>query len=83
MSDGEVESIMRTLAENVQTYDQVTEVRVVSFLPPLLVHVFPSFSHSYHLNIKVCYLSVSVFSINKKSSETLLLSFSTNCVLIP
>lgn len=27
MSDGEVELIMRMLAENVQTYDQVTEVR--------------------------------------------------------
>ena len=27
MSDGEAELIMRTLSENVQTYDQVTEVR--------------------------------------------------------
>ena len=31
MSDGEVELITRTLVENVQTYDQVTEVSVATF----------------------------------------------------
>ena len=42
MTDGEVELIMRTLAENIHSYDQVTEVRKhgSSIVQPSLTSVY-------------------------------------------
>ena len=55
MTDGEVELIMRTLAENIHSYDQVTEVRQRSpnLIGPLLISIY-SYSLSCLRIIKDC-----------------------------
>ncbi|THH32077.1 hypothetical protein EUX98_g2113 [Antrodiella citrinella] len=60
MSDGEVELIMRTLAENVQSYDQVTEL--LSLLPPHHNGLLPLSFGLFHQQEIVRELTVDVFN---------------------
>lgn len=60
MSDGEVELIMRTLAENVQTYDQVTEL--LSLLPPHHQGLLPLSFGLFHHQESTRDLTVAIFN---------------------
>ena len=70
MSDQEAGLIMRTLAENVQSYDQVVEVSVLPkalLRPPLIYRGF-SFWHIYHPPEEGFCTLVLGCSINRKPS---------------
>lgn len=60
MPDGEVELIMRTLAENVQTYDQVTEL--LSLLPPHHQGLLPLSFGLFHQQEAIRDLTVVIFN---------------------
>ncbi|TCD66558.1 hypothetical protein EIP91_001226 [Steccherinum ochraceum] len=60
MSDGEIELIMRTLAENVQNYEQVTEL--LSLLPPHHNGLLPLSFGLFHQQESVRDLTVDVFN---------------------
>lgn len=67
MSDTEAELIMRTLAENLQTYDQVTEVcdAMVHANSKIPIQVV-SFYHYYpHTRTGCCLLALD-FSTNRR-----------------
>ncbi|OBZ67772.1 Protein mesA [Grifola frondosa] len=60
MPDGEVELIMRTLAENLQTYDQVTEL--LSWMPPHLNGLLPLSFGLFHQQESVRDLTVDILN---------------------
>lgn len=85
MLDQEVELIMRSLAENVQTYEQVVEVGAT--VRKTLGHGNLPFELSYwhycHSILAVCFLSPSAYSISQSTSECLRWSFSLFSARIP
>ncbi|KAH9947502.1 spindle pole body interacting protein [Amylocystis lapponica] len=60
MSDGEAELIMRTLAENLHTYEQVTEL--LSFLPPHHNGLLPLSMGLFHQSEVVRELTIDIFN---------------------
>ncbi|KAI0642652.1 spindle pole body interacting protein [Trametes meyenii] len=60
MSDGEAELIFRAISENLQTYDQVTEL--LSWLPPHLHGLQPLSFGLFHQNEAVRELAVDLFN---------------------
>ncbi|TFY64750.1 hypothetical protein EVJ58_g2408 [Rhodofomes roseus] len=60
MSDGEAEFIMRTIAANVQTYDQVTQL--LAYMPPHINGLLPLSFGLFHQSETVRDLTIDIFN---------------------
>ncbi|KAH9935661.1 mesa protein [Fomitopsis serialis] len=60
MSDGEAELIMRTIAANVQTYDQVTQL--LAYMPPHINGLLPLSFGLFHQSEIVRDLTIDIFN---------------------